>query len=114
MTLDEGSGVRPPDQFHVAGPGPAHGHHEHPDAVLPSILADVGKASPVHLGLLSGRCLKPHRRVGVRTPPPAGAYVLHKGRVAPLVSPGPQLPQQHDAVLQPFGHPPVDVLGVGV
>ena len=32
MALDEGGGVRPPDQLHVAGPGPAHGHHEHPDA----------------------------------------------------------------------------------
>ena len=34
MALDEGGGVRPTDQLHVAGPGPAQGHHEHPDAAL--------------------------------------------------------------------------------
>ena len=49
---DEGGGVRPPDQLHVAGPGPAQRHHEHPDAVPASVLAQVGRAAPVHLGLL--------------------------------------------------------------
>ena len=101
VALNEGGGVRPPDQFHVAGPGPAQGHHEHPDAASLPVLADVRQTAPVHLGLFSRCCLKPHHRLGL-TAPPAGTHVLNEYRVAPLVSKGPQFPQQHDAVLQPI------------
>ena len=41
MALDEGGGVRPTDQLHVACPGPAQGHHEHPDAALFAISPEV-------------------------------------------------------------------------
>ena len=44
----------------------------------------------------------------------AGTDILHQDRAAPLVSPGPQFPQQHDAVLQPLRQPPVDALRVWV
>ena len=54
VALDGGGGVRLADQFHVAGPGPTQGHHEHPDAALFAIPADVGQAAPVHLGLFTG------------------------------------------------------------
>ena len=113
MALDEGGGVRLADQLHVAGPGPAQRHHEHPDAVALPVLADVRQAAPVDLGLLTGRRLKPHRRLRlfVLSPRP---HILHHRRVAALVPQGPDLPVQHPAILQPFRHPPVDMLGVGV
>ena len=31
-----------PDQLDVAGPGPVHGHHEYPDAMLATVLVQVG------------------------------------------------------------------------
>ena len=113
VALDEGGGVRLADQLHVAGPGPAQRHHEHPDAVSLPVLADVRQAAPVHLGLLTGRRLKAHRRLRlfVLSPRP---HILHHRRVATLVPQGPDLPVQHPAILQPFRHPPVDMLGVGV
>ena len=110
--LDEGGGVRPADQLHVAGPGPAQRHHEHPDAVSLPVLADVRQAAPVDLGPLTGRRLKPHRRLGLFVPPPR-ADIPHHRRVAALVQ-GPDLPVQRPAILQPFRHPAVDMLGVGV
>ena len=48
MALEEGGGVCPADQFHVADPGPAQHHHEHPYAVLPAVSADVRQTPPVH------------------------------------------------------------------
>ena len=113
VALDEGGGVRPADQLHVAGPGPAQRHHEHPDAVSLPVLADVRQAAPVDLGLLTGRRLKAHRRLGLFVLPP-GADILHHSRVAAPVPQGPDLPVQHPAILQAFRHPPVDMLGVGV
>ena len=45
---------------------------------------------------------------------PQRSDILHHRRVAALVPQGPDLPIQHPAILQPFSHPPVDMLGVGV
>ena len=113
VALDEGGGIRPPDQLHVAGPGPAQGHYEHPDAVPLPVLADVGQAAPVHLGLLPWRCLEAHR--GIRLPAsPPGRHVALQDRVAALIAQGRQLPVQHHAVLQPLVEATVDVPGVGV
>ena len=38
MALDEGGRIRATHQLHVAGPGPAQGHHEHPEATLAAVL----------------------------------------------------------------------------
>ena len=113
VALDEGGGVRPTDQLHVAGPGPAQGHHEHPDAALFAILADVGQAPPVHLGLFTGRLLETHGGLGLPGSPP-GRHVVLQDRVAAVIAPGPQLPVQHHAVLQPIVEATVDVTGVWV
>ncbi len=113
MALDEGGGIRPTDQLHVAGPGPAQGHHEHPDAVFAPVLTNVGQAAPVHLGLLPWRRLETHR--GIRLPAsPLGRHVGLQDRVAAVIAPGPQLPVQHHAVLQPLVETMVDVPSVGV
>ena len=67
VALDEGRGVRLVHQFHIAGPGPAHSQHEDPDPVLLPVGADVPQVAPVHLGLLTRRCLEsPARRTTVR------------------------------------------------
>ena len=68
VALDEGGGVGFAHQFHVSGPRPAHGHHEYPDAMLATVLIQVGQAAPVHLGLLSRSCLEPHRRLEADRP----------------------------------------------
>ena len=60
-----------------------------------------------------GRRLKPHRRLRLFVLPPR-AHILRHRRVAALVPQGPDLSIQHPAILQPFPHPPVDMLGVGV
>ena len=72
-----------------------------------------GKLPQVDLGLLAGRRLKPHRRLRLFVLPPR-AHILRHRRVAALVPQGPDLSIQHPAILQPFPHPPVDMLGVGV
>ena len=71
-------------QLHVAGPGPAQRHHEHPDTASLPVLADVRQAAPVDLGLLTGRRLKPHRRLRLFVLPPR-AHILRHRRVAALV-----------------------------
>ena len=113
VALDEGGGVRLADQFHIAGSGPSQGHHEHPDAAPFPVPADVGQTAPVHLGLLTGRRLKPHRGFGLFVLA-AGTDILHHRRVAPLVTQGTNLPVQNSAILQPFRHPPVDVPGIRI
>ena len=113
VALDEGGSVRPAHQLHVAGPRPAHGHHEGPDPVLLPVSADVPQAAPVHLGLLSRRRLEAHGGLGL-TGPAAMLHVVGQGGVASAVAQGPQLPQQHHAVLQPLFHPAVNVPGIWV
>ena len=71
------------------------------------------QAAPVDLGQLAGRRLKPHRRLRLFVLPPR-AHILRHRRVAALGYQGPDLSIQHPAILQPFPHPPVDMLGVGV
>ena len=110
MALDECGGVGPPDQLHVAGPGPAQGHHEHPDAVLASVLVQVGQAAPVHLGLLPGRSLETHW--GIRLP--ARRHVGLQDGMATVIAQGLELAVQHHAVFQSLGHPPVNVFRVSV
>ena len=51
---------------------------------------------------------------GRRSQPAAARQDVWLSASTNRVSPGPQFPQQHDAVLQPLSQPPVDVLGVGV
>ena len=113
VALDEGRGVRLAHQFYVAGPRPAHGHHEHPDPTLLPVSPNVRQTPPVHLRLLSGRRLKPHRRFRL-TPSPPRPHVLHHRRVATLIAQGADLPIQHPTILQPFRHSQVDVLQVRV
>ena len=113
VTLDEGGGVRSPDQLHVAGPRPAQRHHEHPDAAALAIFAEAAQAAPVHLGLPAGSGLETHR--GIRLPPsPARRHVGLQNGVAAVIASGPQLPVHHNAVLQSFRHPPAHVFRVGV
>ena len=109
----EGSHVGSQDESHVDGPGLAQHHHEGPDPVLAAILVNAGEAAPVHLCLLSRRGFKAYRGLWLAAPA-AGPYVFHQSRVATLVSPGPQLPEQDYAVLQSFRQPKVHVLGVWV
>ena len=113
VALDECGGVRPAHQFHVAGPGPAQGHHEHPDATLLPVLVKVGQAAPVHLGLFPGRSLETQRGIGLPASP-ARRHVGLQDAIATVIAQGLELPVQHHAVFQPLGHPPVNVLGVSV
>ena len=54
-----------------------------------------------------------HRRLRLFVLPPR-AHILRHRRVAALVPQGPDLSIQHPAILQPFPHPPVDILGEGL
>ena len=87
MALDEGGGVCPPDQLHIAGPGPAQRHHEHPDGTLAAVLVQVGQAAPVDLSLLSGRRLETHR--GIRLPAsPAQRHVGLQDGISAVIAQG--------------------------
>ena len=108
--LDECGGVGSPDQLHVAGPGPAQRHHEHPNVTLLPVLVKVGQAATVHLGLLPGSCLETHR--GIRLP--ARRHVGLQDGIATVIAQGLELAVQDHAVFQPLGHPPVNVIGVSV
>ena len=113
VALDEGGRVRFAHQCHVAGPGPAHGHYEHPDPALLPVPADVRQTPPVHLRLLTRRRLKPHRRLRLPTPTPR-RHVALQDRIASVIAQAGQLLVQRHAVFQPLRHPPVDVLGVRI
>ena len=113
VALDEAGRVRSPDELHVDSPGPAEHHHEGPHLPLPPPFVHVAEAAPVHLCLLPGLRLEPHRGLNLATPAAWGHIGLHQG-VAPLVPQTLQLPPQHHAVLQAFRKPPIHVLDVRV
>ncbi len=112
VALHEARHVRTPDELDVDRSRPAQHHHERPEPVLASVCADVAEAPPVHLRLLAGLRLEPHRRAGLSTT--AWRHVGLQDRIPPVVAPFTQLPVQHDAVVQTLPQPAVDVAGVGV
>ena len=78
-----------------------------------ALTAHVTEAPPVHLALLSGRCLEPYRRLRLPGLPPRTHIVGHR-RVPAVIAQLPDLSQQHPAVLQTLGEPLIDVVGVRV
>ena len=111
MALDERGGVRPAHQLHVAGPGPAQGHHEHPDAMLLPVGAHIPQAAPVHLPLLSGGCLEAHCGAGLPTAA-ARRHVALQGGVPAVIAHCLELPVQYHAVFQPLGQALPDIVAI--
>jgi len=102
--------MRPLHELHVHGPRPAQHHHERPDPAHQAVVHPVPVPAEVHMGLLP---FEAHRRLG-KPPLPQGMNELFQDRVAAVVPHGPDLPQQHDAVVHPFCQPPEDIILVGV